>query len=313
MTTIVRNVALLGATGTLGPHLLKALTSAGHSVTVIQRKESTKEAPQGVKSVKVDLSNFDDLVSVFKGQDVFVSAVPNPTLASDKVIIDAAIAASVKRIIPSEFTTNLDTPLSRKLPHVLGKDEVREYLESVVPASPSTTWTSINNGAFLELCLKFGILGPNLMQKTATFHDGGEKVVGASLLPDIGTALVKILEPGHFEETANKPVYFYSAAISEKMLTRLASEATGIDFGSVEDGRIPNLKVEDMFRDANERLVKGDKSAMITYYFPMMYGEGYGGTDFKKLSWNEKLGLRVLSEEDLKELFKQAAKELGVL
>ncbi|KAF4835193.1 putative pinoresinol-lariciresinol reductase 3 [Colletotrichum tropicale] len=313
MTTIVRNVALLGATGTLGPHLLKALTGAGHSVTVIQRKESTKEAPPGVRSVKIDLSSFDDLVSVFEGQDVFVSAVPNPTLASDKVIIDAAIAASVKRIIPSEFTTNLDTPLSRKLPHVLGKVEVREYLESVIPASPSTTWTSINNGAFLELCLKFGILGPNLMQKTATFHDGGEKVVGASLLPDIGTALVKILEPGHFEETANKPVYFYSAAISEKMLTRLASDATGIDFGSVEDGRIPNLKVEDMVRDANERLAKGDKSAMITYYFPMMYSEGYGGTDFEKLSWNEKLGLRILSEEDLKELFKQAAKELGVL
>ncbi|KAF0320341.1 isoflavone reductase family protein [Colletotrichum asianum] len=313
MATIVRNAALLGATGTLGPHLLKALTGAGHSVTVIQRKESTKEAPPGVRSVKIDLSSFDDLVSVFKGQDVFVSAVPSPTLASDKVIIDAAIAASVKRIIPSEFTTNLDTPLSRKLPHVLGKVEVREYLESVVPASPSTTWTSINNGAFLELCLKFGILGPNLMQKTATFHDGGEKVVGASLLPDIGTALVKILEPSHFEETANKPVYFYSAAISEKMLTRLASEATGIDFGSVEDGRVPNLKVEDMVRDANERLAQGDKSAMITYYFPMMYSDGYGGTDFKKLSWNEKLGLRVLSDEDLKELFKQAAKELGVI
>lgn len=52
--------------------MLKALTSAGHSVTVIQRKESTKEAPQGVKSVKIDLSSFDDLVSVFKGQDVFV-------------------------------------------------------------------------------------------------------------------------------------------------------------------------------------------------------------------------------------------------
>ncbi|KAI8156050.1 hypothetical protein K4K49_004046 [Colletotrichum sp. SAR 10_70] len=313
MATVVRNVALLGATGTLGPHLLKALTGAGHSVTVIQRKESTNEAPQGVKSVKIDLTSFDDLVSVFKGQDVFVSAVPNPTLASDKVIIDAAIAASVKRIIPSEFTTNLDTPLSRKLPHVLGKVEVREYLESVVPASPSTTWTSINNGAFLELCLKFGILGPNLIQKTAIFHDGGEKVVGASLLPDIGTALVKILEPGHFEETANKPVYFYSAAINEKMLTRLASEATGIDFGSVEDGRIPDLKVEDMVRDANERLAKGDKSAMITYYFPMMYSKGYGGTDFKKLSWNQKLGIRVLSEEDLKGLFKQAAKELGVL
>jgi putative NADH-flavin reductase len=54
---------------------LKALAGAGHFVTIIQRKESTKEAPPGVKSVKVDLTNFDELVSVFTGQDVFVRCV----------------------------------------------------------------------------------------------------------------------------------------------------------------------------------------------------------------------------------------------
>lgn len=219
----------------------------------------------------------------------------------------------MKRIIPSEFTTNLDTPLSRKLPHVLGKTAVREYLESTVQNSPSTTWTSINNGAFLEMCLKFGVLGPNLAQKKATFHDGGDKIIGASLLPDIGSALVKVLEPEHFEQTANKPVYFYSAAISEKKLTRLASEVTGIDFGSVEDGRILDLDVDNMVREADERLAKGDKSVFISYYFPMMYSKGYGGTDFKELSWNEKLGLGVLSEDDLKSLIRKTAEELGVL
>lgn len=207
----------------------------------------------------------------------------------------------------------MDTPLSRKLPHVLGKAAVREYLESTVQNSSTTTWTSINNGAFLEMCLKFGVLGPNLAEKKATFHDGGDKMIGASLLPDIGTALVKILEPGNFEETANKAVYFYSAAVSERLLTRLATEVTGIDFGSVEDGRILDLNVDNMVREADERLAKGDKSAFISYYFPMMYSKGYGGTDFKELSWNERLGLRILSEDDLKSLIRKTAQELGVL
>lgn len=163
------------------------------------------------------------------------------------------------------------------------------------------------------MCLKFGVLGPNLAEKKATFHDGGDKMIGASLLPDIGTALVKILEPGNFEETANKPVYFYSAAVSERLLTRLATEVTGIDFGSVEDGRILDLNVDHMVREADERLAKGDKSAFISYYFPMMYSKGYGGTDFKELSWNEKLRLRILSEDDLKSLIRKTAQELGVL
>lgn len=163
------------------------------------------------------------------------------------------------------------------------------------------------------MCLKFGVLGPNLAEKKATFHDGGDKMIGASLLPDIGTALVKILERGNFEETANKPVYFYSTAINERLLTRLATDVTGIDFGTVKDGRIVDLNVDNMVREADERLAKGDKSAFISYYFPMMYSKGYGGTDFKELSWNEKLGLRILSEDDLKSLIRKTAEELGVL
>ncbi|VUC26968.1 unnamed protein product [Clonostachys rosea] len=283
------NIAILGAE-----------QPAGHSVTIVQRKDSTKPTPSGVKARKLDLSNFEELTTAFKGQDVVVSAVPFPTLATDKVIIDAAVAASVKRIVPSEFTTNLDTPLSRKLPHVRGKVEIREYLESSFSATSLTTWTSINNGAFFEMSLKYGVLGPNLQQRKATFHNGGSNVVGASLLSDIGKVLVKVLEPAHFQETANKAVYFYSAAVSERLLTDLAGQVTGIDFGSVNDGQIQDLNVDDMIREADKKLAEGDMSALATYYYPMMYSNGYGGMDFKELSWNERLGLKTMNEDDLK-------------
>ncbi|OTB09646.1 hypothetical protein M426DRAFT_83052 [Hypoxylon sp. CI-4A] len=312
MASIGRKVAFIGATGTLGSHLLRALTGAGHTVTVIQRKESTTPAPTGVKSEKVDLTKFDDLVSVFKGHEVYLNATPFPSLATEKVIIDAAVAASVKRIIPSEFSTNLDTPLSRKLPHVKGKTEIREYLESDI-SKTSTSWTSINNGPFFEMCLKFGALGPNIAQKKAVFHDGGEKYIGTSTLPDIGAALVKILDPAHFDETANQAIYIYSAAISERLLTELVSKVTRIDFGTVEDGRITNLSVDQVVSEAEKKLASGDRSAMFAFYYKMMYGDGYGGTDFKKLSWNERLGLRVMSEKDVEALIVETAKELGVM
>ncbi|OTA91096.1 hypothetical protein M434DRAFT_389356 [Hypoxylon sp. CO27-5] len=306
MASVSRNLAFIGATGTLGVHLVRALISAGHTVTVIQRKESTTPPPTGAKYTKVDLTNFDELVSVFEGHEVYLN------LSTDKVIIDAAVAASVKRIIPSEFSTNLDSPLSRKLPHMKGKTEVREYLESVI-SKTSTSWTSINNGAFLEMSLKFGALGPNMAQKKAVFHDGGDKVVGASTLPDIGAALVKILDPAHFEETANKPVYMYSAAVSERMLTSLVSKVTGIDFGTVEDGRITNISVDQAIEEGERKIANGDKSGMLAYYYKMMYGDGYGGTDFKKLSWNNRLGLRIMTEKDIEALIADIARELGIL
>ncbi|KAL5584336.1 hypothetical protein FOVSG1_013725 [Fusarium oxysporum f. sp. vasinfectum] len=314
MTEVVKSVALLGATGTLGSHILTALKGAGFAVTAVQRKDTVKTVPEGVKSVKVDLSNKDDLVSALRGQDVVVSAVPHPALATEKIMIDAAIEASVKRIIPSEYSTNLESPLSRKLPIVAEKAKIREYLASVITSTDSlTTWTSVNSGPFFEMCLRFGVLGPNLGQRKATFHNGGHKVIGPSRLPDIGSAVAKILDPIHFAETANQPVYIYSAAVSERLLTDLAAKVTGIDFGTVEDGKIVNIDVGELIRDTDEKLKKGDMSGMFNYYFQMMYGEGYGGTDFKKLSWNERLGLKTMTEKDLEDALEQVAVELGVL
>ncbi|KAH7273466.1 hypothetical protein B0J15DRAFT_477197 [Fusarium solani] len=314
MAQIARNVALLGATGTLGSHILTALKGAGFSVTAIQRKDSTKAVPQGIKSVKVDLANKDDLVSAFRGQDAVVSAVPNPALLTEKIMIDAAIEASVKRIIPSEYSTNLESPLSRKLPIVTEKAKIREYLTSVISSTDSpTTWTSINNGPFFEMCLRFGVLGPNLREKKATFHNGGNNMIGTSTLPDIATAVAKVLDSAHFAETANQPVYIYSAAVSERLLTELASKVTGIDFGTVEDGRIADLDVDELVRDSDEKRSKGDMSGMFNYYYQMMYGKGYGGTDFKELSWNDRLGLKSMTEEDIEGELRTAAVEFGLI
>ncbi|KAJ4236984.1 hypothetical protein NW759_000108 [Fusarium solani] len=314
MAQIARNVALLGATGTLGSHILTALKGAGFSVTAIQRKDSTKAVPQGIKSVKVDLANKDDLVSAFRGQDAVISAVPNPALLTEKIMIDAAIEASVKRIIPSEYSTNLESPLSRKLPIVTEKAKIREYLTSVISSTDSpTTWTSINNGPFFEMCLRFGVLGPNLREKKATFHNGGNNMIGTTTLPDIATAVAKVLDSAHFAETANQPVYIYSAAVSERLLTELASKVTGIDFGTVEDGRIADLDVDELVRDSDEKRSKGDMSGMFNYYYQMMYGKGYGGTDFKELSWNDRLGLKSMTEEDIEGELRTAAVEFGLI
>ncbi|RSL90775.1 hypothetical protein CEP51_000595 [Fusarium floridanum] len=314
MAQIVTNVALLGATGTLGSHILTALKGAGFSVTAVQRKDSTKTVPQDIKSVKVDLANKDELVSVFKGQDAVVSAVPNPALLTEKIMIDAAIEASVKRIIPSEYSTNLDSPLVRKLPIVTEKIKVRDYLTTAISSSDSpTTWTSINNGPFFEMCLRFGVLGPNLREKKATFHNGGNNLVATTTLPDIATTVAKILDPAHFAETANQPVYIHSAAISERLLTDLASKVTGIDFGTVEDGRIADLDIDELVRDSDEKRSKGDMSGMFNYYYQMMYGKGYGGPDFKELSWNDRLGLKTMSEKDIEEEIRAAAVEFGLV
>lgn len=58
-----------------------------------------------VKVVKVDYTNKEQLIDALKGNDAAVIALGGyPELeANSKAIIDAAIEAGVKRVIPSEF------------------------------------------------------------------------------------------------------------------------------------------------------------------------------------------------------------------
>lgn len=200
-----------------------------------------------------------------------------PSFENEKIWIDAAVAASVKRIIPSEFTTNLESPLAIQLPVATEKVKVRQYLTSKIdsPSAPMT-WTSLNNGAFLDITIKFGALGPNPMTKQAVFHNGGDNEIGPSTLADIADAIVRILDPVNLADTANQAVYIYSAAVTERKLTAMVARILGVDFGSVEDGRIPDVSVGELMEKAKEQLAAGDMTGMLNYYYVMMYEEGYG-------------------------------------
>ncbi|KAH6668425.1 hypothetical protein B0J14DRAFT_658335 [Halenospora varia] len=84
------------ATGNLGSKILVALNNAGFIVTAIQRKDSRNVVAGAARSIKVDFSSESDLIAAFKGQDVVISAAPNPRLATEKIWMEAAISAGGK-------------------------------------------------------------------------------------------------------------------------------------------------------------------------------------------------------------------------
>jgi NmrA-like family len=256
------------------------------------------------KSLKVDLGSERDLTSAFKGQDVVVSALPAPRLASDKIWMSAAISAGVKRIIPSEFSTNLESKLSQKLPIVADKVKIRNYVENLA-ADGKIEWTSVNNGPFaVPFIWLSGWLGPGIVSKTATIHDSGDQIVCTSTIERIGEAVAKSLLPEHAEATRNKPIYIYSAAVSERQVTKLASKLTGIEF------KEKHLSIETITREAFEAVEKGDMSKMGNFYVPFCFGDGYGG-DFRDRAANEMLGLKEMTEAELEETMKGWLKQIG--
>ncbi|KAF4871022.1 Isoflavone reductase-like protein P3 [Colletotrichum siamense] len=311
MSLPIRNVAVIGATGLLGSEIASALQKAGFIVTAIRRAESTAPVPVGMESIQIDINDTDALTSAFQGQDAVISAAPDPiSFSSQKHWIDAAIAAGVKRIFPSEYSTNLDSPLAETLPVVTEKVRTRRYLvEQIANTAGKSSWTSINNGPFFELVLGFGGLGPDFRTKTAKWHNGGANLVGATRLPDIAETVCKILKDdnGLYGEAENKSVYIHSAVVTEKQLTEMAEKVTGQKF------HVEERDVEQVYQEAKERLQKGDKSGMMLFYLQMMYGKGYGGSEsFQEMSWNEKVGLKRLTEQEIENIVRGVAEKSGL-
>ncbi|OHW97992.1 NADB-Rossmann family domain-containing protein [Colletotrichum incanum] len=311
MSSPIRKVAIIGATGQMGSEISRALLQSGFAVTAIQRSESNKATPEGSRSIKLDIDDVNALTSAFQGHDAVISAAPDPiVLEKQQPWIEAAIAAGVKRIFPSEYSTNVDSSLAESLPIVAGKVRTRRYLvEQISKAGGKSSWTSINNGPFFEAVLGFGGLGPDFRTKTARYHNGGDNLIGTTRPSDVADTIAKVLrdDKGLYKEAENKSVYIHSAAVSEKQLTKLAEKVTGITFA------VENYDVEELYQDAKNKLDKGDTSAMMNFYYQMMYGKGYGGSEsFQEMSWNERVGLRTLSEQELEYAIKEAAIKNGI-
>ena len=88
-------------------------------------------------------------------KDAVVVALATGAVTNDDLaykLIDAAVAAGVKRFVPSEFGANNLDPRARKLVPVYdNKGAMREYLSAKATASNgSFTWTSFSCGSWLD-------------------------------------------------------------------------------------------------------------------------------------------------------------------
>jgi uncharacterized protein YbjT (DUF2867 family) len=92
---------------------------------------------------------FDSLVTALTGQDAVVSLVGAGGVSIQKVFIDAAIKAGVKRFLSSEFGCDTSNPKVLEIsPFLRGKREIVEYLQS---RESDIGWTALITGPFADV------------------------------------------------------------------------------------------------------------------------------------------------------------------
>jgi putative NADH-flavin reductase len=101
-------IAIIGATGFVGPALIAEGVSRGYEITAIARNTDKVEKAAGVTAVSADVNGVDALASALSGHDAVISSFnagwTNPNLYNDflngsKNIQEATKKAGVKRYI----------------------------------------------------------------------------------------------------------------------------------------------------------------------------------------------------------------------
>ncbi|KAI8307968.1 hypothetical protein K4K59_010532 [Colletotrichum sp. SAR11_240] len=261
----IRRVAIAGATGNLGPAILTALRSSKQfDVTVLTRTGSSHEFPANITVKYVDYDNPALLAEAVRGQDAVVSTLSVFGSDVQKALVDASVAAGVKRFLPSEFGSSTENPKVQAIPIFGAKLQLQEYLRAKAQSSPEFTYSLLFCGPFLDWGLSTGML-VDVKNKRAVLRDGGNVLFNLDVTQRQIISAAKEIDPSG------------SWTIQESQTAIEEQEAlSGLKSGQVDIGVISK------------------------FLFRAIFGEGYGGK-FDKVD-NELLGVEGLDANGLRDV-----------
>jgi len=147
-------ILVAGATGNLGERIINALLARGAEVRAVVRsgcdiEKLNKLEKLGVKIFTVNMSNVEEISNACVGVFCVVSALQGlqeVIVDTQRVLLDAAIAAGVPRFIPSDYSIDFTKFPPGENRNLDLRRDFHKYLDKT-----SISATTIFNGAFAEL------------------------------------------------------------------------------------------------------------------------------------------------------------------
>ncbi|KAK7702216.1 hypothetical protein SLS64_009794 [Diaporthe eres] len=281
-------VVLVGASGNIGAGVLPLLLKSGLDPTILSREGSSATFPQEAKVIKSDFSE-ESLVQALKGQDAVVSMLPIIALGEQTKVAEAAVKAGVKRFIPSDDLQKSEDVIAA-VPFFAPKKAQLDWLKT---QEDRISWTGIITGPFFDWGLKQGMMGFDLLNKTATLVDGGNTRFTTSNVSQIARAIISVLE--HPAETKNQLVFVESFTTTQAEVLAALQKATGQDW-KVREESSKDVRLQG-FKKVGEGDIMGGGALVITAL--VLGREGLEDhTSVKGGIWNKRLGLEAESVEE---------------
>ena len=293
----IRNVAVLGAGGSIGPAVLDDLEPY-FEVSIVTRKSSAHTfASNFMVHVVGDDYPAAELVRAFRGQDAVVCLISPWACEAQQHIIDVAVKAGVKRFIPAEFaydTTNANAIAI--LPALQVRADIVKYLKT--QERHGLSWTVIITGPFFDWGLENGFMGFDLARSEAMIYDDGEQPFSTSTRALIGRAVAKtLLQLG---DTQNRHAYVSSFTTTQNEILSILEKY------SADPWKITRVSSKAKIEEAREAFKSGGDGAAASrlLILAVQYTAG-NGSDFSGRDSNKALGLR---EENIEDVVKRILK-----
>ncbi|CAN9276073.1 unnamed protein product [Alternaria alternata] len=226
------------------------------------------------------------------GQDLVISTMSGGDSDQQIRIIDAAVAAGVKRFIPDEFShDSLNEHIRGRIPKYAGRAKVIAHLQKIPKDHPDFEWTAIATGYTLDTQLISGNMGFDMEWHSATIHGTGTEPFSASSLERVGQIVVRTIQ--HWDEIKNQYIYAAGMITSANEVLRSAEKATGHEF------TVGNYDVEECIVEGQKRIEKGfPDSGMFLLERSVLYDKTLEASKpFKDRSANSIMGLTPESVE----------------
>lgn len=252
----------------------------------------------------MDYDSLPSIRAAFGGQDAVVSCITTFATQQQRAIIDAAVAAKVKRFVPSEYGMDSTNVRGHELMPPLGtKRQQVEYLQS--KENEGLSWTALIVGAFFDWAIANGFAGYDFENKTAQKYDSGEQHYEATNVGRIAEAVVKILERPQL--TKNEYVFVHSFNVKPNQVLAEIERVTGNVKWKVEQVNLENMYKVGRQTMSNTELNSG--AAMCIHALLMGYRSDLGLNDWneKAQEWGQKLGLE---DEDLRMSVERIVKDI---
>jgi uncharacterized protein YbjT (DUF2867 family) len=251
-------VALVGASGLLGKHVLRHLqesTAPKFDITILTRALSEGDIPQhsnssDVKVIGVDYKNHEQLLQALAGIEVIVSALNSvPAIHIDPLLAQAGRKAGVRRIFPSEYTLDLLHPEAVKL---MGFSHPRlqhaQAFEELSATNDTISSTTLVSGIFVDLAMKGHHGNYDVQNKTATLFDNGEVPATGCSADFIAANIVAALKMPE-EATKNKRIYIAEVKYTGRQILEALEEVTGTKF---KVSNVPSAQLSLKLKEAEE-------------------------------------------------------------